>query len=55
MPKRVGRPEVAPSQKRRVIFRFVTTKAEAARLRAAAKASGQTLSDYLRSVAIPKE
>ena len=55
MPKRVGRPEVAPSQKRSVIFRFVTTKAEAARLRAKVKASGLTLSEYLRGVAIPKE
>jgi len=39
MPKRVGRPEIAPSQKRETIFRFVTTKIEAAKVRRAAKAS----------------
>lgn len=55
MPKRVGRPKVAQSEKRTAIFRFVATKAEAARLRAKAKASGLTISEYLRSVAIPKE
>jgi hypothetical protein len=55
MPKRVGRPAVAPNQKRTAIFRFVATKAEAAKIRTAAKAVSMTLSDYLRSVAIPKD
>lgn len=54
MPKRVGRPEVAPSQRRQVIFRFVATKAEAVKIRGQAKAAGLTISEYLRSVAIPK-
>jgi hypothetical protein len=55
MRKRVGRPEVAASQRREVIFRFVVTKSEAGRLRAKAKAAGLSISEYLRSVAIPKE
>ena len=55
MPKRAGRPEVAASQRREVIFRFVVTKAEATKLRSKAKAAGLTISEYLRSVAIPKE
>ena len=55
MPKRVGRPAIASSQKRQVIFRFVVTKAEEKRLRAKAKELGLTISEYLRSVAIPKE
>lgn len=55
MPKKAGRPAVAASQRREVIFRFVVTKAEAATLRSKAKASGMTISEYLRSVAIPKE
>lgn len=54
MRKRAGRPAVPESQKRGTIFRFVATQAESAKIRAAAKAAGQTLSDYLRSVAIPK-
>jgi len=54
MAKRVGRPEKAPSQRREVIFRFVVTKAEAADLRSKAKAAGLSISDYLRSVALPK-
>jgi len=54
MGKRVGRPEIAASQRREVIFRFVVTKAEAARLRSKAKAAGLTISEYLRSVALPK-
>jgi hypothetical protein len=54
MAKRMGRPEVAASLKRIAVFRFVTTKAEAAKIRAKAKELGQTLSEYLRSVAIPK-
>ena len=55
MAKRVGRPEIAASQRRESIFRFVTTKAEAVKIRSKAKASGLTLSEYLRSVSIPKE
>lgn len=55
MRKRAGRPEVAASQKRETIFRFVATKAESAKIRSAAKAAGLTLSEYLRSVAIPKD
>ena len=54
MGKRAGRPELAPSQKREVIFRFVVTKSEAAKLRSKAKAAGLTISEYLRSVAIHK-
>jgi hypothetical protein len=55
MRKRAGRPEKAPSQRREVILRFVVTKSEAAKIRAKAKGSGLTISEYLRSVAIPKE
>jgi hypothetical protein len=55
MRKRIGRPKIAPSQRREVIFRFVVTKAEAAKIRSKAKALGLTISEYLRSVAIPKE
>lgn len=54
MGKRAGRPGIAASQRREVIFRFVVTKAEAAKLRAKAKALGLTISEYLRSVAIPR-
>jgi hypothetical protein len=54
MAKRVGRPELAANLKRTAVFRFVTTKAEATKIRAKAKELGQTLSDYLRSTAIPK-
>ena len=54
MAKRVGRPEIAASQRREIIFRFVVTKAEATKIRSKAKASGLTISEYLRSVAIPK-
>jgi len=55
MRKRAGRPEVAASQRREVILRFVATKAEAGKIRSMAKASGMTISEYLRSVAIPKD
>jgi hypothetical protein len=55
MGKRAGRPEIAKSQRREVIFRFVVTKVEAVRLRKLAKAAGLTISEYLRSVALPKE
>jgi hypothetical protein len=55
MPKRAGRPALTASQKRNVIFRFVVTKAEEKRLRAKAKELGLSISEYLRSVSIPKE
>lgn len=55
MVKRVGRPNVPASEKRSEAFRFAATKAEAARIRAKAKAMGQTISEYLRSASIPKE
>lgn len=54
MRRKAGRPEVAASERREIIFRFVTTKAEAAKIRAAAKARNVTLSEYLRNAAIPK-
>jgi hypothetical protein len=38
-----------------VILRFVVTKAEASKIRARAMGLGQTISEYLRGVAIPKE
>ena len=55
MARRAGRPAVAASQRRDVIFRFVVTKAEAVKIRAKAKSIGQTISEYLRGVAIPRE
>ena len=55
MAKRAGRPVIAASQRREAYFRFVVTKAEAAKIRAKAKAAGLSISEYLRSVAIPKE
>lgn len=55
MAKRAGRPEIASSQRREVIFRFVVTKAEAGKIRGAAKAAGVTISEYLRKAAIPRE
>jgi len=54
MAKRAGRPVKAESEKRNVIFRFLVTKAEEKRLRARAKELGLEISEYLRSVAIPK-
>jgi hypothetical protein len=54
MGKRAGRPEIVPSKRREVICRFVVTKAEAGKIRKAAKVAGLTLSEYLRRVAIPK-
>jgi hypothetical protein len=51
----MGRPQVTASLKRTAIFRFVATKAEAAKIRGRARELGLTLSEYLRSVAIPKE
>jgi hypothetical protein len=55
MAKRAGRPEIPASQRREVILRFVVTKADAGKIRKKAKASGMTISEYLRGVAIPKE
>ena len=37
MPKRPGRPEIAESQKRQYILRFVVTRVEALKIRAKAK------------------
>jgi hypothetical protein len=55
MAKRVGRPKVAASRRRDVIFRFVATSAEAAKIREAARAGGfLTISDYIRDKVIPK-
>jgi len=53
MRKRAGRPKIAPSQRREVVFRFVVTKAEAREIRHKAKRTGLTISEYLRSMAIP--
>lgn len=55
MPKRAGRPAVDRSEKRSEIFRLYTTTAEANRLRRKAKSLGLSISEYLRSMAIPKE
>lgn len=55
MAKRVGRPKVTASRKKDATFRFVTTKAEATLIRQKAESLGLTISEYLRSVAIPKE
>jgi hypothetical protein len=51
----MGRPKLPASSQRTSVFRFVVTKAEEKRLRAKAKKLGLTISEYLRSVAIPKE
>jgi hypothetical protein len=53
MPKRAGRPSVPLSRKRDTILRFVVTRAEAQRIRDKAKEMGLTISEYLRSMAIP--
>ncbi|MGA7622339.1 MAG: hypothetical protein WCA38_16495 [Candidatus Acidiferrales bacterium] len=53
MPKRAGRPNVPPSQRRDTILRFVVTKSEAQQIRNKAKTVGLTISEYLRSMAIP--
>jgi hypothetical protein len=50
----MGRPKVPANLQRTSVFRFVTTKAEATKIRGKAKELRLTLSDYLRSVAIPK-
>jgi len=55
MKKRVGRPELKASEKHTETFRFVTTKEESAKIRAEAKRLRLNVSEYLRSVAIPKE
>jgi hypothetical protein len=52
MVRRPGRPKVAESERREVIFRFVVTKAEAGKIRQSARAWGVSLSQYLRTVAI---
>jgi hypothetical protein len=53
--RRAGRPAKSASEKRNIIFRFVVTTTEEKRLRAKAKELGVSISEYLRSVAIPKE
>lgn len=50
----MGRPKVPASLQRTSVFRFVTTKAEAAKIRSKAKELGLTISEYLRNAAIPK-
>jgi hypothetical protein len=52
--KRVGRPPVE-GPKRDRILRFVVTTDEGRKIRAKAKSLGLSLSDYLRSVAIPRD
>jgi hypothetical protein len=54
MKKTTGRPPTPKSQRRNVIFRFVVTKGDAAKIRASARGLSLTLSEYMRSVAIPK-
>jgi hypothetical protein len=54
MAKRAGRPEIPPRERRTVIVRFVVTHNEAGKIRSKARAEGLTISEYLRSVAIPK-
>ena len=53
MRRKPGRPKVAGPDKRVVMVRFMATKAEMGKIRAAAKARHFTLSEYLRSVSIP--
>jgi hypothetical protein len=53
--RKAGRPKVKASEKHSETFRFMTTKEESATIRAKAKVLGLTISEYLRSVAIPKE
>jgi hypothetical protein len=53
MARQVGRPKVQASEKRSTIIRFVVTKAEAQQIRHKAKRRGLTISEYLRSMAIP--
>jgi hypothetical protein len=52
MRKQVGRPKLKASEKRGEIFRVMATKEESAKIRSKAKAAGQTLSEYLRQVAL---
>lgn len=55
MTPRTGRPKLAPSERRNVVLQLVVTKAEAVRIRRKSKLLSLSISDYLRSVAIPKE
>jgi hypothetical protein len=52
--KRIGRPKVAASKRRDIIFRFVATKEEATRIREAARGY-LTVSDYIRDKVIPQD
>jgi hypothetical protein len=54
MAKRPGRPKME-GPKREFGFRFLTTKAETSKIKARAKASGLTVSEYLRRVALGGE
>lgn len=53
MGKRAGRPKIPRARRRETILRFMVTKAEAGEIRNKAKAAGLTISEYLRSMAIP--
>jgi uncharacterized protein (DUF1778 family) len=55
MRKRMGRPPKQEKDRRDDYLRLRLTMAEAAKIRKAAKDAGLTISEYLRSVAIPKE
>ncbi len=55
MARKAGRPELKPSEKRDAVFRFVTTKAEARKIRQRAGEQGLSLSEYLRRAAIPRD
>lgn len=55
MPKRAGRPEIPPSQRRESVLRFVVTRAEFKKIKDKARSLGQSVSEYLRGVAIPKD
>ena len=52
--RKVGRPKVKASEKPGETFRIMVTKEESAKIRNLARAAGLTISEYLRSVAIPK-
>jgi hypothetical protein len=54
MRKKAGRPKVVGLEKRNVMVRFMATKAEMEKIRAAAKTQHLTLSEYLRAVSIPR-
>lgn len=53
MRRKAGRPKVLGLERREIMVRFLATKAEMQKIRAAAKEQKLTLSDYLRRVSIP--